>query len=431
MNDSHKYNRELLNAAYACWCAGAGRRAQRERLKRYTYGDQWGDMVSDGHGNIVREGDLITASGRKPLANNLIRRLVKTIVGRYRTNRDQWRKGHGVDAEVERANVLAELDARLFEEFLISGMAVQRVAREKRFGTERVYVDNISPQRFFANAFMDPRGHDMEMAGVLHDMSLPEVLSRFGRGDRRVMQRLRGIYGDAAASVSALPGAESSFYCAGNGRCRVIEMWTLEAIETVRRIKTDITFGWRCRWMAPGGEVLACYFSPWAHRSHPFLVRFYPLTDGEVHPFVEDVVDQQKFINRLIVMLDKMMGSAAKGVLLFPQEQLTPGMTWDEVAERWSSTDAVIPISGRCQTIPHQVNTNISDNGAYRLLDLELKLFNDVSGVSDALLGKTEGGNAGSALYESRVNNATIALADIFDTFNALIAARDNLIKQS
>ena len=149
------YNKRLIEAAYGCWLAGAGRLQRRERLKRYTYGDQWGDIIRDHDGRAVREGDAIAASGREPLTNNLIRRLVKTIVGRYRSLRPDWRKENPLPGSIEEDNILDELDARLLEEFLISGMAVQRVARESRHGVERVYIDNVSPARLFLNRFTD------------------------------------------------------------------------------------------------------------------------------------------------------------------------------------------------------------------------------------------------------------------------------------
>lgn len=421
------YNTELLNGAFACWSAASWRLAQRTRLKRYTYGDQWGDLVRDAAGNTVREGDAIAAAGRKPLTNNLIRRLVKTIVGRYRSLRPEWRKDF--PADIDAANQLSELDARMLEEFLISGMAVQRVAHETRRGVTDLYVDNVSPARFFCNAFTDPRGTDIEMAGMMHDMSLAEVLSRFGGRDRRRMDALRRLF--AATDAAAFPVAHEStdFFVAPQGRCRVFELWTLEAIETSRRNIADISFAWRCRWLAPDGFTLASYFSPWPHRSHPFVVKFYPLTDGEVHPFVEDVLDQQRFINRLIVLIDKVMGASAKGVLLFPVDQLPRGFSWEDVAARWSATDSIIPITGRSPVIPQQINTPTGDSGAYRLLDIEMKLFNEASGVSDALLGNDSGGNGGQALYESRVRNSTIALQDTFESFNAFITARDSKIK--
>lgn len=423
-------NRQLTAAAYAAWSALSARREARRRFVRYTYGDQWGDMVTDNNGRLIREGDLVAETGRQPLTNNLIRRLVKTIVGRYRNLATENGRYDLSPGSADSANQLPELDARLLEEYLISGQAIQRVCREKRRGREGVWVDNVNPALFFTNRFTDPRGHDLEMAGMLHSMSLAEVLERFGGGKRRRMERIRGYYGADAHVDTTLTGEATEFFNAPDGRCRVIELWTLEAVETARGESVAITFKWRCRWLTPHGDELCAYDSPWRHGGHPFVMKFYPYTDGEVHPFVEDVLDQQRYINRLIVLIDKMMGASAKGVLLFPVDQKPSGLTWEEICARWSAADGVIPIQGRSQTLPQQISGNGGDAGAHRLLELELKLFEDVSGVSDALLGKAPTGNEGTALYESRIANSTVALADILDTFTALTDARNKMIKE-
>ena len=422
----------LLAAAHAAWCARSAVLAKRARLKRYTYGDQWGDYVTDSLGRVMREGDVVAATGRQPLANNLIRRLVKTIVGRYRNIAGDSGRYSDRPGSPDVLNALPELDARLLEEFLISGMAIQRVSRERRHGgPERVWVDNVNPRMFFSNAFADPRGTDLQMVGMLHNMSIYDVLARFGRGDRRRMAQLRNIFAaDTTATRFPAFSGDADFFTAPDGQCRLVELWTLDAFESSsRQGGATVNFRWRCRWLAPGGECLDSYFSPWRHGSHPFVLKYYPLTDGEVHPFVEDVVDQQRYINRLIVLIDHMMGASAKGVLLFPLDQLPKGLTMQQVTDRWSAADGVIPITGKGMTMPQQVVAGANDAGAYRLLELEMKLFQDVSGVSDAILGHVATGNGGSALYESQVQNATIALRDIFDTFASLTAARDEKIK--
>lgn len=417
-------NTQILTAAHAAWSAGASARATRNRYKRYTYGDQWGDIVTDSRGRYMEESELLRRAGRKPLTNNLIRRLVKTVVGRYRNVCAENGRYSDEPGSLDAVNCLAELDARLLEEFLISGMAVQRIVRERRPYGRGVWVENVNPCHFFHNAFRDPRGHDLEMCGMLHSMSLAEVTSRFGGGDAARVRRLENIFASAADSaLVSLTGNDSEFYTSADGRCRVIEVWTLDAVPSGKAGAYD--FKWRCRWLSPSGDLLASYLSPWRHGSHPFVVKFYPLTDGEVHPFVEDVIDQQRYINRLIVLIDRIMGASAKGVLLFPAEQKMPDISWDDICRRWSSTDGVIPITGRSQFLPQQVTGSTSDVGAHKLLEIELKLFEDCSGVSDALLGRAASGNGGSALYESQIANATIALKDIYDTFSAFTAARD------
>ncbi len=40
---------------------------------------------------------------------------------------------------------------------------------------------------------------------------------------------------------------------------------------------------------------------------------FYPMIDGEIHSFVEDIIDQQHNINWLMTLNDRMLSQAAKG----------------------------------------------------------------------------------------------------------------------
>ena len=112
----------VLESAYRAWSAASAFRVRRERYKNYTYGDQWCDMVTDRKGRRMREDRLLFESGGRPLTNNLIRQLVKTVVGRYRTQMAEsgFYTSGGI-ADIARRNSLAELDSRMLEEFLISG----------------------------------------------------------------------------------------------------------------------------------------------------------------------------------------------------------------------------------------------------------------------------------------------------------------------
>jgi len=416
--------KEILRQAYSAWSGAAGLRERRYRYKRYTYGDQWSDPVVNSKGRIVRESDKLIESGKSPMINNLIRQLVKTIIGRYRNI--------SADSDIYKGNLsdlnhLPELDSRLLEEFLISGTAVQRIVNEKRFGRDAVWIDNVDIRHFFVNRFYDPRGWDINMIGQLHDFSFAEVAKRFGGGSRLRSENLRKLFasidggGSFAAEALGEPGGNVDFFCpATPGMCRVAEVWTLDSKQHIDAgsDRFDIDIGWHCRWFAPDGTLLAEHASPYAHGSHPYAVKFYPLTDGEVHSFVEDIIDQQRSINRLIVLIDKIMATSAKGVLLFPASQMVEGMSWDEITRRWAQSDGVIPISGRGEHLPQQVMTNPGASGAYQFLQLQMKLFDDIAGVGDALLGRTSSSARGADMLEQQVNNATIALADVFETFS-------------
>lgn len=417
---------KVFSRAYAAWSACGGMRLRRERCKRFTYGDQWGDPVPDGRGGYMSECSLILQDGKRPYTNNLIRQLVKSVVGRYRTIARQEGYYGGPVAALARRNALGELDARALEEFLISGCAIQRVADERRWGGNGVWIDNVDPRRFFVNAFHDPRGWDIDLAGMLHDMSLPELVNRFAGGDAVRAAELRRIYSgvDTEGALSDTLEAVNFHVCPAPGRCRVIEVWTFDS-RPAAADSPDAEFCWHCRNFAPDGTLLAEYDSPYGHGSHPFVIKFYPLTDGEVHSFVEDVLDQQKFINRLIVMLDHITACSAKGVLLYPLDQLPPGVSMDDISATWARADGLIPISGRGGTMPQQVNGSGGGAGAYQLLDMQMKLFEHVSGVGSALMGRSQNAR-GADMLASEVQNATTALADLFESFRSFTELRND-----
>ena len=425
----------MLAAARDAWLSGAPMRESRARCKRFAYGNQWSEAIPwlDG----ASEGRRAIEAGRRPMTNNLIRQLIKTVVGRYRALSDEKKTYVAPPGSDIVRNRLAELDSRMLEEFLISGCAVQRVVSERRMQGTGVWVDNVCPDRFFVNADRDPRGFDIELAGMLHDMSPAEVVARFAGSDGARAQQLRRIYSSETATLPGLsaPPGSIDFLTASPGKWRVIELWTLDAVaapRTASRRRAPAAsapeFVWQCRWLAPDGTMLASYASPFAHGGHPFAVKHYPLTDGEVHSFVDDLVDQQRCINRLITIIDHIMSCSAKGVLLFPVEQLPPNMDWEQVMDAWAASDGVIPVTGR-GAMPQQVVTNGGAAGAYQLLALQMKLFDDISGVGDALLGRNDTGAQGANLYEARVRNATIALYDLLLTFEAFTAERDEKMK--
>lgn len=462
---------QLIRVARDAWLAGCSFRSKRDRYKRYTYGDQWCDSVPDATGRMRKEEDLLYLAGKQPYSNNLIRHLVKTIVGRYRLMASERHYYSTSPRSVDRQCQLSELDARLLEEFLISGMAVQRVEVQGSGATRRVTVENVDPRRFFVNQIRDPRGYDVEFIGQCRDMSMPELLSRFGHGDLDRIARLHNIYQnrrhcESYAGYTELGQADDiEFFQAAPGKCRVIELWTLDADQRLmcsdplsgklyyrlmseaadilhtndmRRASgtppieavADIDFRWNCRWLAPTGELLDSCPSTQPNGRHPYVMRLYPLTDGEIHPFVEDIIDQQRLINRLIMMIDKMMASSAKGVLLFPLNQLPDDISLADVCRTWAQADGVIPITGRGSDLPQQVVTSTHDVGAYQLLELQMRLFDNISGVGGVLQGRSISGNAGADAYDRQIESATIALSDLLETFGALVAERSAYLAQ-
>lgn len=456
---------KVLHAAYKAWQMGSTLRASRDRNKAFTYGRQWGDMMIDELGNAVTEEDNMRNRGCQPITNNLIRQMVKTMIGRYRSKRLTEKCDKSVE-KAYKSNMLDELDSRTLEEFLISGCAVQRIDVEHDMFSGHINVENVAIDRFFVNKMSDARSFDDEIVGQLHDLSVADLLAKVSNGNRRTAEAVRRIYGndvdrrcgDFIGQIGANSQSGVGFWQAESGRCRAIEVWTLEsrevlvchcrctgklmvlpyesdearALEKTDDVATrwDIAKEWHCRWFSPMGDMLCHYRSPYRHGSHPFVIKMYPMIDGEVHSLVEDVIGQQKFVNRLITMLNHMMKTSAKGVLLFPVDSMPEGFTWRDIRKVWASADGVLPFSERdSDAKPEQIVGRPGNLGAYEMINLQMKLFENVSGVNGSLQGRHQQGTNSTRLYESEVDNGDIAISDLILTFTSFVAMRDRKMR--
>ena len=364
------------------------------------------------------------------------------------------------------------------EEFLISGFVVQRKWYGWRENKLDCWTDYVQPNNFFIdNNMRDFRGWDVSCLGEVHDVSFEELCGRFAHcpGDSR---RLAEIYRQARdrAEIGStydyfgypLEGYYDFLVPRDVTRCRVIEVWRKESKPRYRchdinngdvfkidvddfeelvgsvnreRLAQAAELGMasedvpliQCEWMmdsywyyyflTPLGDILDEGETPYEHKSHPYVFKAYPFIDGEIHSFVSNVIDQQRYTNRLITMYDWIMRSSAKGVLLFPEECLSDGMSMEDVADEWARFNGVImikqPKTG--QALPQQVANNCTHIGINELLQMQLKMFEDISGVNGALQGKPGYSGMSASLYNQQTQNATTSLLDLLDTYSSFV----------
>lgn len=132
---------DIILQAQVFWDKMDNFRKDRERNKKYCYGDQWQDMVTDENGCTMTEEEYIKQQGSVPLKNNLIRRLVRNVLGVYRSqakepictarDRDEQRAGETMSSVLQynwQMNRMQEINARTMEDFLIGGFIVHRNA---------------------------------------------------------------------------------------------------------------------------------------------------------------------------------------------------------------------------------------------------------------------------------------------------------------
>lgn len=497
-NRTNRRAYDVLMEANYYWNQMSDFRRERERNKRYTYGYQWDDIVTvneDGCIKKMTEGEYIKKQGNVPLKNNMIRRLVRNVVGVFRSqskeptctarDRDEQKLGETMSTILQcnrQLNRMSEVDARTMEEFLISGFIVHRKSYGWRNGKEDCWTDYVQPNNFFIdNNMRDFRGWDVSCLGEVHDISFGELCEQFAQSPEDY-QKLKDIYA-YAMDKQVISTTMASFGYSNNndtdflvprdyGRCRVIEVWRKEQkpryrchdyqngdifkinVEDYNYYVTQVNkermaLGrangmeddeiplveaewfmddyWYFYYLSPFGDILKEGETPFEHGSHPYVFKAYPFIDGEIHSFVADVIDQQRYTNRLITLYDWVIRATAKGVLLIPEDCLGDHDP-QEFADAWTQVNGVIVFKpSKSGQLPTQIAANATNIGIGELLNLQLKFFEDISGVNGALQGKPGYSGTSAALYNQQTQNATTSLLDLLEAFSYFV--RDGAYK--
>lgn len=476
---------DILMEAQRYWDNMYRFRRDRERNKRYTYGDQWKDEVIVDSRRMTEE-QYIMEQGNVPLKTNLVRRLVRGVEGIFRSqskepicyarDRDEQQLGRTMSAILQynmQLNRMTEVYARSFEEFLISGFIVHRKWFGWRNDKSDCWTDYINPNNFFIdNNMRDFRGWDVSCIGEIHDVSFNTLCATFAETPQDYA-KLAEIYhfahnrqaiGQCYVDFGYSQVENFDFLMPFDGsRCRVIEVWRKESkpryrchdynngevfkidiqdyndlvaavnqerirkgteaglsIDDIPLIKAEwfIDEYWYYYYLTPFGHILKEGETPYAHKSHPYVFKAYPYIDGEIHSFVADVIDQQRYVNRLITMYDWIMRASAKGVLLIPEDCIQD-MNINDIADEWSRFNGVIAYKAKPGIpVPQQVSANSTDIGIGELLNLQLKFFEDISGVNGALQGKPGYSGISASLYAQQTQNASTSLLDLLDSFS-------------
>ena len=71
--------------------------------------------------------------------------------------------------------------------------------------------------------------------------------------------------------------------------------------------------------------------------------------------------------------------------------------------------------------LPQQISSKAVDIGITELLNIQMKMMEDISGVNGALQGKLDSGSMSGTLYNQQTRNSLSALSDLMLTFQDFI----------
>lgn len=474
-------------------------RDNMERCKRYRFGDQLSDLIDNPNGcGKITERDYIRSRGLEPMEMNIIAEPITNIVGLYvRSNmeplvvardRDEQKLGEMMTIAMEyvyQSQHLPQLNARVYEKFLIGGIAAFRTGYdmddERQTSDVKVTEADINRMAWDSNT-SGQYFENITRIGYLHDMPIGEVCARWANSPSEV-ERIKQIYKDCENRFSTTQQFKQdkrrkniNFYQPLEPEnCRVIEIWTKELIEegylfhdiakgieiitdnrydpdiiaeNNRRVMEMVEAGgapedaslieferfkshniWVVRYLTPDGYVLHEEVTPYWHGSHPFAIGAYPLVDGEVHSLVERLINVQRVYNSTTMSNRYIRMNQAKGGGMVNKKILDRSkITKDDIARAYTDASAIIEAEWE---EGEQLFVPFSDKGAAsasidNLTPAQcIELVDKMSGNSGSVRGEAPKAGTPSSLYAQMTENSSNNIADMVDWFNGLVRLRD------
>lgn len=381
-------------------------------------------------------------------------------------------------------NMMPDILVSEMEEMLYGGMSVVMEEWTTINGVEDAYTFVIEPSHFyFESAGIDPLHRDVELIGHFEDYSLGALAARFARSkyDYKQLEYIYAPY--IARQQSILPNGQQTdklkdpyWDVSDRDMCRVYHVWTKEhklryrckdimdfdqplyriepeqlplvtaenearlaqaeaagmAREDVPLIECTPVFDtyWHYQALAPGGLILEEYDSPYEHGSHPYTFKIYEYINGDVIPYMSPVIDQQRYINRLVTLFDIVIQASAKGITMIPKSCVPNNMTEAEFARSIRETGNFIfydDKEGRSMNKPEVVVSNTNMTGITDMLQLQLGFIPDITSVSEALQGKTAKSGTSASRYALESQNSTTSVSALllkFGSFEQQVAEK-------
>ena len=484
------FDRRKLNYYCQLWNGLATFRKESERAAKYFNGDQWHEKIRNKSGQWVREDEYIISQGKIPLKQNKIKPIIRTLEGQFRTDtsksvvvsrtpekgKESEMLSNALQYSLTSINNSRDLDARVLEEYLISGLAVQRISYEyiPELKKKDVLIRNQNRNVMFWNGDIeDIRGYDVRVIGRMIDCTIDELLVNLGSTPERCAE-LKKIYSLASLEYYTTIDANNpelfynkNFYLPlDNSKCRVIEVWEKRLVEqmcihdwmdgiefyadwTKSQLKAandlriskyasdgvapedvpimegtqENVMKWFFTYYSPYGHILREGESPFEHGSHPFVTLFYPLLDGKITGLATDLIDAQRQVNRLLIMNEMILSSSVKNTLVISQEAMD-GKTKDEIGDEYKEIGGVVVVkpgpSGRIGESVMEMKGSVGNMGVSEMIQLYIRMLEDVSGVYPAMQGQQAQSGTSGKLYDAQIMQSTLNSKDVMDTFTGL-----------
>lgn len=375
-------------------------------------------------------------------------------------------------------NEMKDLLESEFFQMIVGGTSIVKEVWAEQNGIDDSYTYKVDLGHAFWEAEgTDPRHWDMSMIGEFRDYTIGELAATFAESEYDYNQLLE-IYKPYLSQLATIHKTRNDYsegswkYPMTTNLCRVYEIWTKEhkpgirckdimnteqplyhidprdlpniQAENERRIALGREQGiadddiplieykgkglgykiyeyWHYWALTPDGRILVDYDSPFEHGSHPYTIKMHLYANGRTTPFISCIIDQQRYINRLITLNDLLINSSIKNFKMIPKDLIPKGMSMREFAQQAVELDNWVfyePQNRMTNAEPKVITQNATNIGIHELLQVQLSSINDITNVHGALQGKAPNAGTSAQLYLMESQNATTSIATLLNKFS-------------
>jgi hypothetical protein len=375
-------------------------------------------------------------------------------------------------------NEMKDLLEGEFFQMIVGGTSIVKEVWAEQDGVDDSYTYKVDLGHAFWEAEgTDPRHWDISMIGEFRDYTIGELAATFAESEYDYNQLLE-IYKPYLSQLATIHKTRNDYsegswnYPMTTNLCRVYEIWTKEhkpgirckdimnteqplyhidprdlpniQAENERRIALGREQGiadddiplieykgkglgykiyeyWHYWALTPDGRILVDYDSPFEHGSHPYTIKMHLYANGRTTPFISCIIDQQRYINRLITLNDLLINSSIKSLKMIPKDLVPTGMSQREFARQAVELDGWVfyePQNRMTNAEPKVITQNATNIGIHELLQVQLSSINDITNVHGALQGKAPNAGTSAQLYLMESQNATTSIATLLNKFS-------------
>ncbi len=374
---------------------------------------------------------------------------------------------------------LSKLENSEIIQLLASGIMARDINYANRNGEGDIVADYISPYDFFVdNSMNDPRYTDCSIVGYFYDADIELIAGKFARGNKKREAEVRALYrGNSEDRIMNMVETftdkriEMDFFTPpiekfGLGRVIKVQRketiscwWVHDYLHGTCKPYTDVTeselkqlkeqriieqsamgippekmllidYWWESDqravyyWLTPWGDVLERLVSPYWHSGFSIVFELHEFFIGKIYPFAKDLIDAQKQVNRLSNLSEILTKHSAKDLVYIPMSTVAnaDGYGVDYIQRTASKIGGVIPynIDSKAPNVrPERENTMAQAFTPLNVVNMWLKISENVSGVYGALQGATPRSGTPAQMYMQQSQNSATSLNAIYETIQS------------